>query len=260
MIAVWFSKGAASAVAAHLALVKYGRDNVRIVNNPIIEEDSDNDRFMADVQRYLNHPIEVATNSKYPAGSAEEVWRKRRFMSGPRGAPCTTELKKGARYEWQKIHQPSHHVLGFTVDEQARFERFKLTECPNTLAPLIEDGFTKQDCYDFLRDVMNIEPPRIYALGYPNANCIGCPKASSPTYWNKVRETHPQVFEARATLSREIGARLVKVKGDRIYLDQLDPKAKGRPLKSMSIDCGIFCEEPEVSKPSDNRTSKGDEK
>ena len=42
-IAVWFSCGAASAVAAYLTLQKYGgTHNVRIINNPIAEEDADN--------------------------------------------------------------------------------------------------------------------------------------------------------------------------------------------------------------------------
>ena len=41
-IVVWFSCGAASAVAAKVTLDKYGQDNnVRIVNNPIKEEHVD---------------------------------------------------------------------------------------------------------------------------------------------------------------------------------------------------------------------------
>lgn len=39
MIAVWFSCGAASAVAAKRAVELYG-DQVRVVNNPVIEEDN----------------------------------------------------------------------------------------------------------------------------------------------------------------------------------------------------------------------------
>jgi hypothetical protein len=107
---------------------------------------------------------------------------------------------------------------------------------------LIEEKLTKQDCLDIIQNA-GIKPPIIYELGYPNANCIGCVKASSPTYWNHVRKTFPDIFEERAKQSREIGARLVRVKGERIFLDELDPKTKGRPMKKMVIDCGIFCEE-----------------
>lgn len=52
IIAVWFSCGAASAVAAKLTIERYGAThNIRVVNNPVAEEDSDNQRFSADVQR-----------------------------------------------------------------------------------------------------------------------------------------------------------------------------------------------------------------
>jgi hypothetical protein len=37
--------------------------------------------------------------------------------------------------------------------------------------------------------------------------------------------------------------RLVRHKEKRIYLDELPPNAIGRPLASLSVDCGIFCEE-----------------
>lgn len=49
---------------------------------------------------------------------------------------------------------------------------------------------------------------------------------------------------ARAAESRRLGARLVRIDGERIFLDELDPKAFGRPMKTVVVDCGIFCEEP----------------
>jgi len=43
IIVVWFSCGAASAVAAKKTIEKYGSSNtIRIVNNPIKEEHEDN--------------------------------------------------------------------------------------------------------------------------------------------------------------------------------------------------------------------------
>lgn len=128
-IAVWFSCGAASAVAAKLTLDLYGKDNlVKIVNNPIREEHEDNQRFLKDVENWLDHPIEFAVRSKYPNQSCEEVWEDRRFMSGPMGAPCTLELKKKARQEWEVSNKPDYTVLGFTAEEVKRADRFRLTE------------------------------------------------------------------------------------------------------------------------------------
>lgn len=242
-IAVWFSCGAASAVAAKKTIELYGKTHeVRIVNNPVIEEDIDNQRFLHDIKQWLGVEIEFAINSKFPACSAVEVWDKRNFMSGPLGAPCTIELKKHARQEWEAKYKPDYHVLGFTADEKPRYDRFVLTERDNVLPVLVDAGITKQDCINILT-AEGIAIPNIYKLGYPNANCIGCVKATSPTYWNLVRRQHPKIFASRAEQSRRIGARLVRVNNERIFLDELDPNAQGRPLKQLHIECGIFCEE-----------------
>ena len=240
-IVVWFSCGAASAVAAKKTIEKYGDTHiVRVVNNPIAEEDINNLRFLDDVAYWLNKEIEVASNDNYPSCSAVDVWAKRRYMSGVSGAPCTLELKKKARYMFEMDNDIDYHVLGFTAEEQGRFDNFKDNERENTLPILIELGLTKQDCYDILKDA-GVEPPRIYEMGYPNANCIGCVKATSPTYWNHVRKMHPDVFAKRAEQSRDIGARLVRVKGERLFLDELSPTAIGRPMKNLDFECGIFC-------------------
>lgn len=243
VIAVWFSCGAASAVAAKETLRRY-RDvaTIRILNNPVAEEDEDNRRFLFDVENWLRVRIETVLNSKWPEASAEEVWAKRRGMSFPNGAPCTVELKKQARQEWERDNRADWHVLGFTADEKKRHERFVLSERENVLPVLIEGGITKQDCYDILRDA-GLRLPRIYEMGYPNANCIGCVKATSPTYWNHVRAVHPEVFDRRASQSRELGVRLARHKGKRVFLDELPADAKGRPMKGLDFECGIFCEE-----------------
>jgi hypothetical protein len=243
MIAVWFSNGAASAVGLKLTVDLYGRENVRAINNPVAEEDEDNLRFQADVASWVGIEIEKAINPTYPAASAVEVWDRRKAMSFPRGAPCTIHLKKEARQHWENNNNVDWHVFGFTADERARHERFILTERSNLLPTLIDAGMTKDDCAVMLRD-NGLELPRVYAEGYPNANCIGCVKATSPTYWNLVRKTRPEVFLARAEQSRRLGVRLVRVKNKRIFLDELSPNAVGRPLKHLKMpECGIHCEE-----------------
>lgn len=242
-ISVWFSCGAASAVAAKLVVDVYGDIcNIRILNNPIQEEDTDNRRFLRDIERWLGLPIESVVNPAYPTASCVDVWDARRFMSGVAGAPCTMELKKKARQLWEQHNHTDWHVLGFTVEEQSRHSNFVLTERSNVLPVLIQAKLSKAACYSILEHA-GIAPPRMYSLGYPNANCIGCVKATSPTYWNLVRRVHPEVFNARAVQSRRLGARLVRVKGKRMFLDELDPHAQGRPLRTLDFECGIFCEE-----------------
>lgn len=241
-IAVWFSCGAASAVAAKRTIEKYSECNIRVLNNPVREEHPDNQRFLKDVQQWLGVEIEPVINPKYPNASAVEVWDKKRYMSGNHGAPCTVELKKKARQHWESNNLFDWLVLGFTAEEQGRHDNFVLTERDNLLPVLIDAGLTKRDCFGIIQNA-GLRLPEMYGLGYPNANCIGCVKATSPTYWNLVRKTHPKVFDARAEQSREIGAKLVRHKGERVFLDELPVDAVGAPLKSMKTECGLFCVE-----------------
>lgn len=239
-IAVWFSCGAASAVAAKLVVDKYeSTHNILIVNNPINEEHNDNRRFLKDVEKWIGHEIIEAVNPKYPNASIIELFDNKGFMGNRFGAPCTLHLKKGARYDFEKTHDIDWHVLGFTIDEVRRHDSFVSNERENVIPILIDEKITKGRCFEILEE-NNIELPEIYKIGFPNANCIGCVKSSGISYWNLVRKRFPDVFKARAKQSREIGAKLVRVKGIRIFLDELDPNEKGQKIKSW--ECGIFCD------------------
>lgn len=238
-IAVYFSCGAASAIAVKKTNELYGDYcEVVVVNNFILEEDEDNQRFARDIERWLNIKIQQAVNSKYKTCSIEEVWEDRQYMAGIHGAPCTLELKKKARYEWEIKNRPDWTVMGFTKEEKDRFDNFRINERPASLHVLADT--TKAECFEILMDA-GIKLPDMYLWMYPNANCPGCPKASSPTYWNHVRVKHPDVFQRRCEMSRRLGVRLVRYKGKRIFLDELPPDAKGNSMKNLNFECGIFC-------------------
>lgn len=242
-IAVWFSCGAASAVAAKRTVEMYGdKCSISVVYNPVNEEDQDNIRFMRDVSKWIGLDIETATNKDHPECSAREIWKKWRYMSGVAGAPCTNQLKKKARQQWESQNRVDWHVLGFTADESARHKRFVTTERENVIPVLIDLGIKKSECFEILKNA-GIAIPRIYGLGYKNANCIGCVKSSSPAYWNLVRKTHPEIFQDRAAQSREIGCKLATVKGKRVFLDELPIDAGGGRMPNDRVQCGSFCEE-----------------
>ena len=240
IIAVWFSCGAASAVAAKKTIEKYGKTHeIVIVNNPVANEHPDNERFLKDCEVWLGQKIIKAINKNYPSCNIVDVFEKRKYISGIKGAPCTVELKKEARYQFEKENEIDWHVLGFTADEKKRSDRFMKFERSNLIPILIDESITKIDCFRILNEA-GIKLPEIYSLGYPNANCIGCVKSSSPTYWNLVRKTFPDIYNERAEQSRRIGAKLVVVKGKRKFLDELKPTDKGGKIKSW--DCSIFCD------------------
>jgi hypothetical protein len=239
-IAVWFSCGAASTVAAKKTIEMYGKThNILIVNNPIKEEHEDNIRFRYDIQEYLQNEIIEAKNKDYPNASIVEIFDKRKYMSGILGAPCTMILKKEARYQFELNNSIDFHVLGFTIDEWQRQKKFNESERKNTLPVLINSLLTKEDCFKILHK-NKIKTPEIYKLGFPNANCIGCVKSQSPTYWNLVRQEFPTIFEQRVEQSRLLNCRLVIRKGKHIFLDELKVTDKAGKIKSW--ECGIFCD------------------
>lgn len=236
----WFSCGAASACAAKLAIDEHGRDVEVVYCDLSRDEHEDNKRFLVDVERWIGKKITVIGSTKFT--SVEEVWNRRQYMSGPSGAPCTIEMKKIPRFEFQRVDDIN--IFGFTADEIQRMNNF-ISRNPELYLewPLIDAQITKQDCYQILRDA-GIDLPAMYLLGFHNNNCLGCVKATSPGYWNKIRKHFPEVFARRAKQSRDIGCKLVQVHKQRIFLDELDPSI-GR-FVDEHISCGVDCAAPTI--------------
>ena len=236
-IVVWFSCGAASAVAAKLAVETYG-DRCHVVYcDTLASEHPDNARFFADVERWIGRKITIIRSEKY--ATIDDVFERTRFMSSPFGARCTTELKKLPREAFQ---EPSDtHVFGYTSEETRRAASFEDHNPTLTVEWLLIDrGVTKQRCLGMLEQA-GIKLPAMYSLGFDHNNCPGCVKSQAAGYWNRVRRNFPDVFERRVKQSRLIGVRLVKVDGERVFLDELPPDLDG---PDDDIDCGPVCQIP----------------
>lgn len=238
-VLAWFSCGAASAVAAKTAIETFSKDHqVLVVNcDTRSSEHPDNYRFSADCEQWFDQPIIHLHSSKF--ADVDSVIEKTRYMSGTKGARCTTELKKIPRLEFARPEDV--HVFGFTVDETKRIDDFKARN-PELLLRFIlhENGIRKSHCYEKLR-VAGIELPTMYKLGFDNNNCPGCVKASSPWYWDMVRTHFPDVFRLRCEQSRLIGCRLVEIHHhDRIFLDELPP-GPFKKNKRENLSCGPEC-------------------
>lgn len=247
-----FSCGAASAVATKLILSQYDPSRMVIYNAFIVEEHPDNRRFLADCERWFNHPVTVLKNEKY-GGSVHAVWRERGVLKTAAGAACSQYLK---REVIEAACLPDDlHVLGFTVEESARAERFAPPSGidPVWIFPLIERNLSKADCLAIIERA-GIELPAMYGLGYSNANCIGCCKGGVG-YWNKIRRDFPAVFDEVAAIERQRGNSnsylfFDRETGQRYPLTQLNPAA-GR-VDAQLPDCSFFCDlaEQDIAAPS----------
>jgi len=234
-VLVWFSCGAASAVAAKLAVEKYGPRCLVVYCDTLESEHPDNARFFADVERWIGRKIVKIKSDTYE--NIDDVFVRTKYMAGIAGARCTTEMKKVPRLSFQR--DTDTHVFGYTAEEERRAASFEDNNPTLDVEwMLIDVGVTKQMCLDVLRHA-RIPIPAMYGLGFEHNNCIGCPKATSAGYWNRVRRLFPDTFARRARQSRLLGARLVRVNGKRTFLDELPPEAHA---PDDDIECGPVCQ------------------
>ena len=251
-VLVWFSCGAASAVAAKLAVDVYPDCEV-LYCDTLAYEHPDNTRFMADVSAWIGKDVTLLKSDKYK--DIFDVFRRTGWLIGVGGARCTTELKKNVRKAYQK--EGDLHVFGLTSDEEGRIDQFEDNNPDLELDWILRDnGVTKNDCYKMLQDA-SIELPEMYKLGYNNNNCIGCVKGGMG-YWNKIRRDFPEAFDRMAALEQEMDVAICKSyagdgKRKRVFLSDLDPNA-GRDIPLPDIDCGVLC----INNPEDRDTAQFD--
>lgn len=236
----WFSCGAASAVAAKLILNEI--PDALIVYCDTGAEHEDNKRFMADCEKWFEKDIQVIRSQQF--ASTWEVWEKRKYLASPFGAPCTSEMKVAPRLDFQL---PSDtHVFGYTADGSDVRRANRMLETYKDMKqrhPLIEKGITKSACLAML-ETAGISPPVTYAMGFPNANCIPCVKATSPSYWALVRKEAPAEFARMTELSRRLNVRLAQLKGERIFIDEIP---EDHPVTApIAPACDFLCHMAEI--------------
>lgn len=235
IVVSWFSAGVSSAVATKIALKQY--PDMRIIYTHIDDQHEDTLRFVSDCEKWFNKKIEILQS---PYKNVDNAVSACGVVNTPRGANCTTLLKRRVRKEWERENGDKAdfiYVWGFDYAERARADRVQYSAMPESehFFPLIENYIDKQAAHGILEKA-GIKRPYMYELGYPNNNCIGCIKGGAG-YWNKIRQDFPEVFKARCALERKIGGTCLKG----VFLDEL-PEDAGRDLKIIVPDCGLFCE------------------
>lgn len=199
--------------------------------------DADSHRFIDDLEQWYGVAIIRIRSDEY--ASIDDVFEARKYHAGINGAPCTGEMKFAPRLDYQL---PSDtHYWGYTADQRdaQRFANM-VANYPELRqrAPLIERGVTKVACHAMLASA-GIKRPRVYDLGFPNGNCIGCVKATSPNYWAAVRKHFPEVFARRADQSRRFGSRLARVNDERVFIDEIP--ADWPTTEPIVASCDFLC-------------------
>jgi hypothetical protein len=230
---VWFSAGAASAIAAKLTIAQNPPNLVIAYTDPGSEH-PDNERFLTDCEKWFGHPIIRLKSKKYA-----DTWAvfEHGYLVSPYGAMWTAELKKKVRRDF--LLPDDIHVFGYTSEEQHRADRFREQNIEVDLrTPLIEYGLTKDDCLAMIERA-GIELPAMYKLGYRNNNCIGCVKGGMG-YWNKIRKDFPDTFDRMAQVERKLNISILRSESKSVFLDELDPD-RGNHSDEPSFECSLLC-------------------
>lgn len=244
-VVTWISAGATSAVCGKIIQQdkRIPRENKRFVYCDTGSEHPTNGQFLKDCESWYDHPIEIIKNPDY--NDIWEVFEKRKFLVGPRGAQCTTLLKKKMRQSFEQFDDIQ--VFGFDSGEVQRAKDFiEQNQEVKLYAPLIEKSLSKGDCLGYLLD-QGIKLPAMYGpqksgAPYGHNNCIGCVKGGMG-YWNKIRIDFPETFDRMAKMERKIGHSICK-EGEKgeipVYLDQLQP-GRGNFEKEPNMVCDMLC-------------------
>ncbi len=196
---VSLSSGVSSALAADRAMKRYGADRVRLVFMDTRWEDEANYRFLIDLERHWGKPIDRLTEGRTPLQVADDE----HIIPNQKIAPCTYRLKiepflayiavlKGQGYRvtillgmgWMEQHRmdaprKNYGERGYEVD-------YPLMWKPYSLHP-----------FDEVR-AWGIEPPRMYRMGYPHANCGGQCIKQGQGDWLRTLTYFPERFESVA--------------------------------------------------------------
>jgi len=189
---VSFSTGLSSALAAARLVDTFS--NLQIVFMDTNFEDEDNYRFMTDFENYFGVVIKKISDGRNPY----DVSRVEHVIPNSRVAPCTKRLKidvfkkylktlEGETtiyigYDFSEIHRcdatsRNYESLGYKVDY-----------------PLLWKPYETRRYTDVVKNDWEIEPPRMYRLGYTHANCGGRCVKQGQGDWIRTLINFPERF------------------------------------------------------------------
>jgi hypothetical protein len=212
------SGGAASAVALERVLQRFNGEVVAVFADTK-QEDADLYRFLADVERKLNFTI-------IRLAEGRDVWQvffDERMMGSSRFDLCSRILKRellDAYVSSRFTPDTAIRAFGYTAKELGRLTKIQERILPfQVWCPLQEPPFLDRcQINEYIRDEWDIDPPRLYEMGFRNNNCGGaCVKGGHGAWYHLYRKL-PAVFldwENKEQLFREYVGKDVAILKDR---------------------------------------------
>lgn len=194
---VMWSSGITSWAAARIVVEQFGVGTVLLFAD-VRAEDEDNYRFNRDASALLGVPITVVSDGRNP----QEVLRHKRWIGSAKVAPCSHLLKQVPCRRWLEENcDPASTVLyvGLDAYEPERVEINRTKWAPWRVEfPLQEPPYYPKDHWLREAQLLGLEPPVMYRLGFPHANCGGaCVRAGQGQWAHLLNTALPKRFADR---------------------------------------------------------------
>lgn len=167
------SGGVASAVACDRAIQRYGGDQVVAWFADTSWEDADLHRFLGDCLVRWGADFITYRDGRTPLEVAED----HHVVPNQKMAPCSFELKIEPFTKFIKAHaKPVTVLIGLDwseIDRHAAPKRnYEAIDGVSVDFPLMWKPYEMRNYFDVVRYEWGIEPPRLYAEGFPHNNCF----------------------------------------------------------------------------------------
>jgi len=193
---VFFSGGMSSWALAKRVANKYGTKNLKLLFTDTLIEDEDLYRFLKEASKNVGGTLEWVKEGR----DIWEVFRDVKLLGNSRMDPCSRILKREVSQKWIRTNYPDPKTvrlwLGMNWDEDHRLVRSKRFWKPYSVDSLLMEKpyLDQQQLIDLLKKE-NIQPPRLYELGFPHNNCGGgCVKAGQ-AHFRHLLKMLPDVYK-----------------------------------------------------------------
>lgn len=170
-----YSGGLSSFLTAHMVVQQHRPESVRCVFTDTMTEDEDLYRFLAETLTFLGCDYVHLADGR----NIWEVFNDVKFMGNNRIDPCSALLKREVFRQYLEDKDPTEHIIyyGIGAHEAHRMKTIADRWAPFSVeAPLIATGWTPDQIQNQAVTVLesaNIDPPRLYELGFEHNNCGG---------------------------------------------------------------------------------------
>lgn len=255
---VLFSGGIGSYCAALRVKERFGTENLNLLFTDTMVEDPDLYRFLVEAAADIGAPLYWICEGR----TIWEVFRDYKIVPNRRLDICSAILKRNYGRKFINQHfdpEGTTIYIGIDWSEENRYHQTKQHWTPYDIrAPLISRPLlTKTQMANIVAE-RGIEPPRLYAEGFPHNNCGGgCIKAGIG-WFKHLMQARPETYELwennekylRELANRDAGF-IVKYPNKQmtvVTLEQLRQDTEPNPDDDWGgCGCAIDGDTPEVA-------------